>query len=115
MTVLYGIANCDTIRKAKRWLESHGVDYRFHDFRKDGLSRETLARWVDELGAETLLNKRGLTWRKLPDERKQPLDRDHVIELLLEMPAMIKRPVLDLGEQRIVGFSPDRYQTLFQS
>ncbi len=113
MVTLYGIPNCDTIRKARRWLDEHGVEYRFHDFRKDGLERSRLQAWVDELGWETLLNKRGLMWRRLPADKKTDLDESRAVALLLEEPAMIKRPVLDLGDRRIVGFSDARYEELF--
>ncbi|HGG60042.1 MAG TPA: ArsC family reductase [Gammaproteobacteria bacterium] len=113
MITLYGIPNCDTIRKARRWLDERGVDYRFHDFRKDGLERDQLQAWVDELGWETLLNKRGLMWRRLPEEKKADLDEKRAVALLLEEPAMIKRPVLDLGDRRVVGFSPEDYAALF--
>ena len=84
MITLYGIPNCDTIRKARRWLDERGVDYRFHDFRKDGLERDQLQAWVDELGWETLLNKRGLMWRRLPEEKKADLDEKREVALLLE-------------------------------
>ena len=114
MTTLYGIPNCDTIRKAKRWLQDNQVEFQFHDFRKDGLGKSQLQAWVDELGWEVLLNKRGTTWRKLPDEQKTNVDRDSAIELLLAEPAMIKRPVLDLGERRVVGFSTDSYEEIFK-
>ena len=113
MTTLYGIKNCDTIKKARRWLEAHAIDYTFHDFRQDGLDKNQLESWVDELGWEVLLNKRGLMWRKVSPEQKASIDKASAIRLLLEEPAMIKRPVLDLGEQRIVGFSDERYQAIF--
>ncbi len=114
MTTLYGIPNCDTIRKAKRWLQDNQVEFQFHDFRKDGLDKARLQAWVDELGWEVLLNKRGTTWRKVSDEQKAGIDRDSAIELLLAEPAMIKRPVLDLGARRIVGFKSDEYEALFK-
>ena len=114
MTTLYGIPNCDTIRKAKRWLQDNQVEFQFHDFRKHGLKKSQLQAWVDELGWKVLLNKRGTTWRKLPDEQKANVDQDTAIELLLAEPAMIKRPVLDLGERRVVGFSADSYEEIFK-
>lgn len=113
MTTLYGIPNCDTIKKACRWLETHNIDYVFHDFRKDGLERDQLESWVDELGWEVLLNKRGTTWRQLPDDVKNNIDRESAIDAMLAAPAMIKRPVLDLGERRVVGFKDAEYRTLF--
>lgn len=110
--VLYGIKNCDTVRKARRWLDEHGVEYRFHDFRIDGLDAKRLQAWTDELGWETLLNRRGTTWRKLPGERKEDVDSARAVELMQEQPALIKRPVLDLGPRRLVGFDPERYADL---
>lgn len=110
--IVYGIPNCDTIKKTRRWLEEQGIDYRFHDFRKDGLCPRQLMEWVMELGWEPLLNRRGLTWRKLPEEVKSDLDRDRAIELMTEFPALIKRPVLDTGTRRVVGFDPARYTSL---
>jgi Spx/MgsR family transcriptional regulator len=114
MPTLYGIANCDTVRKARKWLDAHGIDYTFHDFRKHGLDEQQLKRWVKELGWEVLLNKRGMMWRKLPDSKKQDLDANKAIAIMLDEPAIIKRPVLDTGTQRHVGFSEADYKTLFK-
>lgn len=111
-TVLYGIKNCDTVRKTRRWMDDHGVKYRFHDLRADGIEPERLRAWADELGWEALLNRRGTTWRKLPDERKSDVDLEHAIELMLQQPALIKRPVLDLGTRRLVGFDAEGYADL---
>ena len=113
MTTLYGISNCDTIKKAKKWLDAEGIDYQFHDYRKQGLERAWLESWCDELGWEALLNKRGTTWRQLPDETKAGVDRDQAITLMLEYPAMIKRPLLDLGSSRKLGFKAADYETYF--
>jgi len=113
MVTLYGIANCDTVRKARRWLEARGVAYRFHDFRKDGLAREQLEAWTSELGWEQLLNRRGTTWRKLPEELRSEIDQGEAIRVMLEHPAIIKRPLLDLGQRRVLGFSPGLYTELF--
>jgi Spx/MgsR family transcriptional regulator len=110
---LYGIANCDTVRKARRWLDGQGIAYRFHDFRKDGIGEAQLRVWTEELGWETLLNRRGTTWRAVPDAVKAGLDAGAAIRLMLEMPAIIKRPVLDLGDRRVVGYSESHYQSLF--
>lgn len=104
MITLYGIKNCDTVKKARAWLDAEGMPYRFHDFRVDGLSQATLAGWVGELGVETLLNRRGTTWRKIPDADKENLDEASAQALMLEQPALIKRPVFDLGDRRLVGF-----------
>jgi len=110
--ILHGIPNCDTIRKAKKWLESHGIDYQFHDFRKDGLERKTLEKWVKQTGWEVLLNRRGTTWRQLPAETKESIDESSAIDIMLESPAIIKRPVLVNGKQIIVGFNEEQYKQL---
>lgn len=113
MTTLYGIKNCDTIKKAKSWLEQHQIEYDFHDYRKDGLERSLLEQWCNELGWENLLNRRGTTWRKLPDSDKENIDEQSAIELMMAQPAMIKRPLLDTGDQRILGFNDSTYQQIF--
>ena len=113
MVEMYGIANCDTIRKARRWLAGHGIDYLFHDYKKEGVDARQLARWVERVGWETLLNKRGTTWRKLPDADKMGVDRDKAIALMCAYPSMIKRPVLILDDQIVVGFSEPQYGGLF--
>jgi len=106
---MYGIANCDTIKKAKTWLEANGVAFAFHDYKKAGVGRAQLESWTKEHGWETILNRAGTTFRALPDAAKAGLDRDKAIALMLEQPSMIKRPVLDLGDRTIVGFKPDVY------
>ena len=106
---LYGIPNCDTVKKARVWLEQHGVTHVFHDYRKDGVDPAALGRWVDEHGWETVLNRAGTTFRKLPEEARIGLDADKAVALMLAQPSMIKRPVLDLGDRRLVGFKPERY------
>ena len=107
--VLYGIRNCDTMKKARAWLDAHAVDYAVHDYKTSGIDRERLQRWCDDLGWETLLNRAGTTFRKLPDADKQDLDRHKAIELMLVQPSLIKRPVLDIGGRLLVGFKPDTY------
>jgi arsenate reductase len=111
MTItIYGIRNCDTMKKARSWLDSHGVEYAFHDYKSAGIDRKRLERWSKTVGWETLLNRAGTTFRKLPEEDKQGLDADKAIALMLEQPSMIKRPVLDLGDGNLlVGFKPDAY------
>lgn len=109
MTIkVFGIKNCDTIKKALKWLTAEGVDHVFHDYRKDGMDGVPLAAWVGELGWEVLLNRRGTTWRKLPDDVKDSIDEASALALMIEQPAMIKRPVFDIpvtgGSKRIVGF-----------
>lgn len=113
MITMYGIKNCDTIKKARKWLEDNGVDYQFHDYKKDGLSEAQLDNWLDELGFEALINKRGTTWRKLPDEVKETIDRDSARSVMLDNPSIIKRPLLDTGSQKVLGFKADDYKALF--
>jgi len=113
MIIIYGIKNCGTVKKALAWLNQQGINHRFHDFRKNGLDENMLRAWVKELGWEALLNQRGTTWRSLPETAKEPLDEDHTIALMIAHPAIIKRPVLDNGASRHVGFSTDEYNVLF--
>jgi arsenate reductase len=113
MTTLYGIPNCDTVKKARRWLDGHGVDYRFHDLRRDGLDCDLLADWIEQLGWETLLNRRGSTWRRLPEAVRARIDRASATRLMLEQPAIIRRPVLRRGSQLRVGFDAGAYRALF--
>ena len=109
---LYGIRNCDTIKKARAWLEGRHVAYVFHDYKVSGIDHDRLAAWTDELGWEALLNRSGTTFRKLPESDRADLDREKAITLMLEHPSMIRRPVLDLGNRRIVGFKPTVYEGL---
>ncbi|MFC7397142.1 ArsC family reductase [Chelatococcus sp. GCM10030263] len=106
---IYGIKNCDTMKKARAWLDDHGVAYRFHDYKIEGIDRERLAAWAGAVGWETLLNRAGTTFRKLPDDDKQGLDQEKAIALMLAQPSMIKRPVLDIGGRLIVGFKTADY------
>ena len=114
MVTVFGIKNCDTIRKARRWLDAQGVEYSFHDVRSDGLSRTQLEGWATSLGWENLLNRRGTTWRKLPESVRDTINKRTAIKLMLEQPAMIKRPVLDLGNSLHLGFSEETWTGLFQ-
>ena len=107
---LYGIKACDTMKKARTWLDERGIAYDFHDYKSAGIDRERLQHWCAEHGWETILNRAGTTFRKLADEQKADLDQAKAIELMLAQPSMIKRPVLDLGERTLVGFKPDNYQ-----
>jgi arsenate reductase len=107
---IYGIKNCDTMKKARAWLDGHGVAYQFHDYKTAGIERGVLDAWVRELGWETLLNRTGTTFRALPEKEKTNLNAAKAIALMLAQPSMIKRPVLDLGEKRLVGFAPDKYE-----
>ena len=106
---MFGIANCDTIKRAKAWLSAEGIAFDFHDYKKSGVDPALMRAWVTELGWEVLLNRAGTTFRALPDADKQNIDTDKAITLMLANPSMIKRPVLDLGGRRIVGFKPDVY------
>ena len=106
---IYGIKNCDTMKKARAWLDGHGVKYDFHDYKSEGIGKEKLKTWSDELGWEALLNRAGTTFRKLPEGDKERLNEKKALALMLEQPSMIKRPVLDLGNKRLVGFKPDVY------
>jgi arsenate reductase len=116
MTVLYGIKNCDTVKKARRWLDERGVAYRFHDFRADGLDERQLARWVKQLGWEALLNRRGTTWRTLPEaQRAKVADAAAAVAAMLAHPSLIKRPVLESGGALQVGFTDGDYAALLQN
>ena len=107
---IYGIKNCDTMKKARTWLDKHGVAYGFHDYKSAGIDRERLERWAKKVGWETLLNRSGLTFKKLPDKEKEGITEKKAIALMLDKPSMIKRPVLDLGGGKLmVGFKPEQY------
>jgi arsenate reductase len=111
---IYGIKNCDTMKKARAWLDSHGVDYAFHDYKSAGIERGRLEQWCKTVGWEVLLNRAGTTFRKLPDQDKQALDAAKAAALMLAEPSMIKRPVLDLGGGKLlVGFKPEIYSAAF--
>lgn len=114
MLTLYGIRNCDTVKKARAWLERNGIEYRFHDFRNDGLTAKLVQRWSDQLGWENLLNRRGTTWRQLPEATRATIDADRARALMLEQPTLIKRPVLDDGRTSQVGFKEAEYQARFK-
>lgn len=112
---LYGIPNCDTVKKARTWLDQNGLDYRFHDFRKAGLDAATVQFWLQQLDWESLVNRRGTTWRGLPDQRKAEVqDAASAAALMLESTSVIKRPVLVKDNQAFVGFSGDLYQKIFE-
>lgn len=107
---LFGIKNCDTVKKAMRWLDQHQVSYQFHDFRKDGLDQLTIELWLNSVSWEQLLNKRGTTWRKLEDPRKDQLDQQAAIELMLSHPTLIKRPVIEDASGVLIGFNESDFQ-----
>jgi arsenate reductase len=114
MTVtIHGIKTCDTMKKAFAWLDAAKVGYRFHDYRADGISRDDIARWADAVGWEKLLNKSSTTFRALTDAAKSGIDRTQAVDLMLDQPTMIKRPVLETGNAIEVGFKAERYEALF--
>ena len=110
---LYGIPNCDTVKKARVWLDQHGVAFVFHDYKKAGVDRARLQGWVAEHGWQIVLNRSGTTFRALPETDKADLTAERAIELMLAQPSMIKRPVLDLGDRTLVGFKPELYEAAF--
>ena len=110
---LFGIKACDTMKKARTWLVEHGVAYRFHDYKTEGIDKASLERWVKEAGWETVLNRAGTTFRKLPEQDRAGLTEKKVIALMLAQPSMIKRPVLDDGGGLIIGFKPEVYAKRF--
>lgn len=115
MTItLYGIPNCDTVKKARTWLDAQGLQYTFHDFKKAGISRELIQSWLDDVAWDVLVNRKGTTWRALADDRKAAItDADSATELMLESPSVIKRPVLAAAGRTHVGFSDALYQQIF--
>lgn len=113
MIILYGIKNCDTVKKARKWLDEKTISYQFHDLRADGLTSEMVNQWIKSVGWETVLNKRGTTWRKLAPDTQQQVTGKNVTELLLEHPAMIKRPILDADGNITIGFKADNYTIIF--
>ncbi|WP_412973077.1 ArsC family reductase [Glaciecola sp. MF2-115] len=113
MTTLYGIPNCDTIKKAKKWLEANKLEYQFHDYRKDGLDENWLIKTESVLGWETMLNKRGTTYRQLSDEQKNTINKESALALMLKFPAMIKRPILIHSDSYHIGFNAESYSQVF--
>jgi arsenate reductase len=110
---IYGIKNCDTMKKARAWLDQHGVEYAFHDYKTAGIERGKLEGWAKKAGWETLLNKAGTTFRKLPDKDKEGLTEKKAIALMLAQPSIIRRPVLELGGGKLlVGFNPEQYEAI---
>ena len=110
MTVtLFGIPNCDTVKKARDWLAQHGIAYSFHDYKKSGIERAKLAGWVEKLGWEVVLNRAGTTFRKLPEAERADIDGEKAIDLMLSQPSMIKRPVVEYAGGLLIGFKPDQW------
>ena len=108
-TTIYGIKNCDTMKKARAWLDAQGIAYDFHDYKAAGIAKDKLKRWSEEVGWETLINRAGTTFKKLPDADKEGLTEKKALALMLEQPSMIKRPVLELSGKLLVGFKPEVY------
>lgn len=114
MTTLYGIKNCDTVKKARKWLESQFIDFQFHDFRTDGLDQQQVSIWVKALGWETLVNKRSTTWKQLDAQTRDNMDETSAIATILQQPTLIKRPLLDTGGEFTVGFKAEQYREIFK-
>ncbi|WP_070962786.1 ArsC family reductase [Vibrio sonorensis] len=112
-TIMYGIPNCDTIKKARKWLENAGISFEFHDYRKQGINQEMVSTFCQHLGWEAVLNKRGTTYRQLTQEQKDGLNASNAVTLLVENPAMIKRPILVVNDQYFIGFKAEQYQEIF--
>ncbi|MGV2101552.1 MULTISPECIES: ArsC family reductase [unclassified Rhizobium] len=112
-TTIYGIKNCDTMKKARTWLDEHDAAYDFHDYKASGIDRAHLEAWIDKAGWETVLNRAGTTFRKLPDAERENLTREKAIALMLAQPSMIKRPVLEHGGKLLIGFKPEAYAAEF--
>lgn len=112
MINLYGIKNCDTVKKAKKWLKDNQVDVEFHDFKSEGVTEKQLKAWSKAVGWETLLNRRGTTWRKLPESEKENLSEAKAIQIMAQHPSCIKRPVVEKGTEVMVGFSQETYEPL---
>lgn len=112
MIKLYGIPNCDTMKKARKWLDENNIDYEFHDYKKLGVPEKDLKQWVKKSGWEALLNRRGTTWRKLDDNTKNNIDASSAIRIMLDNPSIIKRPVLEAGNKLFIGFNVDEYNSL---
>ena len=113
MITLYGIKNCDSVKKARKWLDQQAIEYHFHDIRADDLTTAMVKHWIEQVGWETVLNKRGTTWRKLDTVVQENINPANIVELLLNNPTLIKRPVLDANGIITIGFNSERYQTLF--
>lgn len=114
MTTIYGIKNCDTMKKARTWLDEHQVAYEFHDYKAAAIDRAHLERWCRELGWERVLNHSGTTFRKLPEAQRESVNEKRAIELMLAQPSMIKRPILEHGDKLVAGFKPAEYVSVFE-
>ena len=115
MITVYGIANCDTMKKARKWLETHHIDYTFHDYKKLGISKSKLKDWCKQADWELLLNRRGTTWRKLDEKAKAGINKTSAIEIMAENTSIIKRPVIETGDKLLVGFSEEEFKATFKA
>jgi Spx/MgsR family transcriptional regulator len=115
MITLYGIKNCDTVKKARKWLDSRGIEYRFHDFREEGVNEDMVAAWIDELGWQNLLNRRSTSWKALDEQDRLNMNDKTALKAVLSQPTLIKRPLLDTGKQRYTGFSAASYAKIFSA
>jgi len=113
LVILYGIKNCDTVKKARHWLDARGIDYQFHDFRSDGLAPESVQQWLDALGWEVLINKRSTSWKQLDSATRDNMGAESAKAAILAQPTLIKRPLLDTGHSYYTGFSEKSYEKLF--
>lgn len=115
MNTLYGIKNCDTVKKARQWLEQNGIDYHFHDFRADGLERQQAQQWVEQLGWETVVNRRSTSWKQLDSSARETMDSNAAIDAIVDNPTLVKRPLLDINGRFNTGFKAANYQLLFNT
>lgn len=113
LITLYGIKNCDTVKKARKWLEAAGIDYQFHDFRLDGLEQETVEAWLAELGWQNVVNKRSTSWKALEEHARETMDEESALDAIMLQPTLIKRPLLDTGHERLTGFTAASYEKIF--
>lgn len=113
MTTLYGIKNCDSVKKAKRWLEQENIDFTFHDFKSQGIDEDTVKRWISIFGLDRVINRRGTTWRQLDDNVKQAVNEENAIELIHQHTSLVKRPVLENGPHALIGFKADEYLKIY--
>lgn len=113
MITLYGIKNCDTVKKARKWLENRNVEYNFHDLREDGLERTQVEEWLAALGWETLVNRRSTSWKSLDQTRRDSMNQASALEAIMEQPTLIKRPLLDTGHELHCGFAASNYESIF--
>jgi len=114
MITLYAIPNCDTVKKARAWLDNNNIDYAFHNYKKQGIDKVTLQQWVNELGWEVVINRKGMTWRKLDESIRSSMDSEKAIDVMLENQSIIKRPLITRNDQKILGFNEQDYEAFFK-